>query len=106
MIKTFYYGRDPDRAVFGREQPLSGDVSETVREIIRDVSLRGDEALRDYTEKFDGVRLKELEVSREEKDEAMPTEILEDGEIKAHFSDQGISCSILRNCSITTISVG
>ncbi len=71
MIKTFYYGRDPDRAVFGREQPLSRDVSETVREIIRDVSLRGDEALRDYTEKFDGVRLKELEVSREEKDEAM-----------------------------------
>ena len=35
------------------------------------MSLRGDEALRDYTEKFDGVRLKELEVSREEKDEAM-----------------------------------
>ena len=31
----------------------------------------------------------------EEKDEAMPTEILEDGEIKAHFSDQGISCSTL-----------
>ena len=71
MIKTFYYGRDPDEAVFGREQPLSRDVSDTVREIITDVARRGDDALRDYTEKFDGVRLSDIEVSREEMSEAL-----------------------------------
>lgn len=41
-----------------------------VKEIIADVKRRGDAALRDYTEKFDGVKLNEIEVKREEIDAA------------------------------------
>jgi histidinol dehydrogenase len=37
-----------------------------VRRIVDDVRKRGDAALFDYTEKFDGVRLEKLEVSRRE----------------------------------------
>ena len=44
----------------------SVDKESTVRRIIADVRAKGDAALRDYTERFDGVRLEALEVSREE----------------------------------------
>ncbi|MBE0517422.1 MAG: histidinol dehydrogenase [Methanophagales archaeon] len=37
-----------------------------VKEIIAEVKRRGDAALRGYTERFDGVKLKEIEVKREE----------------------------------------
>ncbi|HJX14075.1 MAG TPA: histidinol dehydrogenase [Dehalococcoidales bacterium] len=42
----------------------------TVRQIIDDVRGRGDAALYDYTEKFDGVRLASLEVDKKEIDRA------------------------------------
>ena len=41
-----------------------------VKEIIAEVKNRGDAALRDYTEKFDGVKLNEIEVKRKEIDAA------------------------------------
>ncbi len=41
-------------------------VMPVVEEIIAEVKNRGDAALREYTEKFDAVRLKEIEVSKEE----------------------------------------
>ncbi len=41
-----------------------------VKEIIAEVKRRGDAALRDYTEEFDGVKLNEIEVKREEIDAA------------------------------------
>jgi histidinol dehydrogenase len=43
-----------------------GEKELSVRQIINDVREKGDAALRDYTERFDGVRLASLEVSREE----------------------------------------
>ncbi|MFH1646661.1 MAG: histidinol dehydrogenase [Chloroflexota bacterium] len=43
---------------------------QTVRQIIDDVRRRGDAALYDYTEKFDGVRLASLEVDKKEIDRA------------------------------------
>ncbi len=46
------------------------DWEQTVREIIKDVLQRGDAALLDYTEKFDGVRLSSLEVDQKEVDKA------------------------------------
>ena len=46
-------------------------VSETVRAIIADVEARGDEALFEYTRRFDGAELASLEVSREEIDAAV-----------------------------------
>ena len=47
------------------------DVGEAVRSIIEDVVERGDEALFDYCERFDKVRLSSLEVSAREIDEAV-----------------------------------
>lgn len=44
----------------------SDDKEKSVRQIISDVRENGDAALYEYTEKFDGVRLKSLEVSRED----------------------------------------
>jgi len=51
---------------------LSTDVEmeKTVRGIIGEVHRRGDSALLDYTEKFDGVRLASLEVDKREIDRA------------------------------------
>ena len=46
-------------------RPADGPV-ETVREILSDVKARGDEALRDYTERFDGVALEATRVDRDE----------------------------------------
>ena len=42
------------------------DVSSAVTEIIRNVRTRGDEALREYTARFDGVELQDFSVSKEE----------------------------------------
>jgi histidinol dehydrogenase len=41
-----------------------------VKEIMAEVKNRGDAALREYTEKFDAVRLKEIEVSKKEIEDA------------------------------------
>ena len=46
------------------------DVSDIVSEIIADVRKRGDEALIEYTERFDKVKLSSLRVSEEEIEEA------------------------------------
>jgi len=42
------------------------DREQVVRQIINDVSSRGDAAVREYTQKFDGVALESLEVGRDE----------------------------------------
>lgn len=47
------------------------DVSKTVAQIIDDVRANGDEAVKEYERKFDGVELSALEVSREEIDAAL-----------------------------------
>lgn len=55
-----------DRTVlFERRQSLE-DIMLSVQAIMRRVRAQGDVALRRYTERFDGARLKELEVSAEE----------------------------------------
>ncbi len=46
------------------------DVEEAVRQIIEDVKERGDQALRDYSEKFDGLKLTNLEVAQDLIDQA------------------------------------
>ncbi|RIW38991.1 histidinol dehydrogenase [Bacillus salacetis] len=47
------------------------DQRKSVQEILRDVKSDGDDALRKFTEKFDGARLSELRVSSEEIEEAV-----------------------------------
>jgi histidinol dehydrogenase len=53
-----------------REESPDDDREDAVREIVRDVRRRGDAALFEYTEKFDGVRLTSLEVAKKEIDRA------------------------------------
>lgn len=60
--KNFSYTHIQDNAT---------DVSSAVREIIEDVKNNGDEAVKKYEKKFDGVELNSLEVSQAEKDEAL-----------------------------------
>lgn len=70
MIKIYRYGEVPNSEIFSRSYS-ERDVSGTVAEIIANVRANGDAALREYSEKFDGVRLTELEVSPDEMEEAL-----------------------------------
>lgn len=69
MIKILKYGEVSKEQIFSRgADPV--DVSDTVREIIENVKKNKDSALRFYADKFDGVKLNQLEVSKEEIEEA------------------------------------
>lgn len=46
------------------------DITEKVKEIISNVRINGDKALREYSKKFDVVDIKEFLVSKEEIEEA------------------------------------
>jgi len=48
----------------GRSEKIDRDVTPIVSAIIKDVQLRGDEALREYTQKFDGVLLQSFEIEK------------------------------------------
>ena len=70
MIRILKMGEVPAAEIFARTMPTV-DVSDTVAEILRQVRARGDAALKEYTEKFDGARLESLLVTPEEMAEAM-----------------------------------
>ena len=72
MIRILKLQEIPREEIFQRAAPQV-DVGAVVSEIIADVRTRGDEALIDYGWKFDHVCLTALEVTREEKGEAMVT---------------------------------
>ena len=61
MIKILNAAEVTQAEILAREDPVGG-AEEAVREIIGDVRKNGDEALRRYTEQFDGVKLAGLEV--------------------------------------------
>ena len=74
MIRKIRYSRDMDlEKELARSQFSYDDVNETVENILKDVKVRGDEALIEYTEKFDGVKLESLEVTEKEIQEAFDT---------------------------------
>ena len=70
MIKILKWGEVSPDEIFERFDP-ERDVSGIVSGIISDVRERGDAALFELTEKFDGAKLTSLEVSAEEIDEAI-----------------------------------
>lgn len=70
MIRIYNYSEVSPGEVFARSMP-EVDVAGVVRDIIADVRARDDAALFDYCEKFDKVKLTELEVSPEEIEEAL-----------------------------------
>ncbi len=72
MIKILKYGEVPMSEVFARAEDTR-DVSGTVTEIIKNVRERGDTALFEYCERFDGAHLASLAVTEAEIDEAFNT---------------------------------
>lgn len=67
-------------AMRSRSTEIDRQVTETVQQILTDVRTRGDEAVRDYTEKFDGARPDGMELSADVLEEAykqVPTAFLE-----------------------------
>lgn len=67
-------------AMRSRSTEIDRQVTETVQQILTDVRTRGDEAVRDYTKKFDGARPDGMELSADVLEEAynqVPTAFLE-----------------------------
>ena len=69
MIRILKYSEMDKEAVFDRNYPTD-NVTDIVSAIIDDVRKRGDEALFEYTKRFDKAELKQLQVSAEEIAEA------------------------------------
>lgn len=69
MIKILSYEGQTRKELFPERK--AADVSATVREILAAVKERGDDALREYAERFDGGAPASFEVSREEIEEAV-----------------------------------
>ena len=60
---------DPREAITGLRRPggfRSREIRDAARNIVEDVRLRGDEALLEYTDRFDGFRPEPIRVSKEE----------------------------------------
>lgn len=70
MIKIMKYGEVPNSEIFARTEPTSA-VEGIVAQIIANVRENGDAALKEYTEKFDGVYLDSLLVTAQEIEEAL-----------------------------------
>ncbi len=70
MIQIMKYGEVPNSEIFARVTPAF-NVTDIVTDIIANVRARGDAALYEYCEKFDGARLTSLRVTKEEIDEAL-----------------------------------
>ncbi len=70
MIRIMKMGSIPNEEIFARNTPTA-NVGDIVSDIIANVRQRGDEALREYTEKFDGARTESLMVTPEEMEEAL-----------------------------------
>ena len=69
MIPILKFGQVSNDEIFARVNPTA-NVTEAVSAIIADVRSRKDEALFDYTKRFDGAELNALEVAQEELDAA------------------------------------
>lgn len=79
MIRIIRYEGQPVDELLPRASAPTRDVTETVAGILSDVRERGDEALLDMTEKYDGVRPQSLVVTAAEIDAAyarVPRELL------------------------------
>lgn len=69
MISIYEYGQVPNSEIFARDN-IASNVEGAVTEILAQVAVRGDEALREYTLRFDKADLANLEVTEAEIDEA------------------------------------
>ena len=70
MKITRYPGREQWKEIIERPHLDHSQLQQTVTGVLNDVRQRGDEAVMDYEERFDHVRLQQLAVTKEEMDEA------------------------------------
>ena len=70
MIRIMKYGEVPNSEIFARSMPTM-NVTDKVADILRNVKERGDEALREFTAKFDHATPESLTVTPEEMQEAL-----------------------------------
>ena len=70
MMKLMRFGEVSPAEIFARAVPEM-DVSAVVADILREVRTRGDAALLEYNERFEGAKLDALEVSKAEMDAAL-----------------------------------
>lgn len=71
MIKIYDFDKVSPQEILNRDLRAEKNVEEVVDAIIEDVRQRGDEALIEYAQKFDGAALDSVQVTREELDQAM-----------------------------------
>ena len=69
MIKIMQYGQVPNSEIFARVTP-GANVEAAVEDIIAAVRARGDQAVLEFTQRFDGVRPEPMLVSQQEVEEA------------------------------------
>lgn len=69
MIKIMQYGQVPNSEIFARVTP-GANVEAAVADIIAAVRARGDQAVLEFTQRFDGVRPEPMLVSQQEVEEA------------------------------------
>lgn len=70
MIPIYEFETLRPEEILNRDIRAEADVDAAVDAVIAQVRSRGDEALRDYTKRFDGVKLETLEVTEAEIDNA------------------------------------
>ena len=73
MIKVIRSEENKDyfKKLINRNQLEFHNINKIVEDILSDIRLNKDKALREYTEKFDGILLEEFLVSKEEMDKAL-----------------------------------
>lgn len=73
MLRVIESGQSKEflNELFDRTSTDYKEIYKVVEEIIENVKNNGDDAVIEYTEKFDGVKLDSIEVTRKEIDEAM-----------------------------------
>ncbi len=96
MIKILKCGLSSPGEILERSFPVT-EVGETVAQIIRNVRERGDAALREYSERFDGVAIDDFLVSDEELEEAL--EEVSDG-FKAVLEKAAANIRRFHSCQI------
>ena len=71
MIKLYNFDELKPEEILNRDIRAEKNVADVVAAIIADVRARGDEALKEYALKFDGAQLEDLQVTRQEMDDAL-----------------------------------
>ena len=97
MIPIYEFDKLAPEQILNRDIRAEVDVGAAVDAVLAEVRTRGDDALRDYTKRFDGVELTDLQVSAAEMEEAwasLDSDFIQTLEMAAenirHFHEQQV----------------